>query len=228
MNWRLVFLLLTMCSTQLVAQTTKPEPQVLANKDVVAMLSDGLPGEIVAAKIRASRCAFDTSVTALKELRGAKVPDGVILAMVESPKEVAVVSDGHVRVFITDSQSWESHSASWFHGSGSAQNGNGSFTQNGGSHSSGGARPQTAEIIKTFTERCPDVLVTNQLESANYAVTLDHEGGKGLARRDNKVAVFKKSGDLVYSGSTRELGNGVKDACVAIKKDGGLPLAPSK
>jgi hypothetical protein len=28
--------------------------------------------------------------------------------------------------------------------------------------------------------------------------------------------VFNKAGDLIYSGSTRSLGNGVKDACDAI------------
>jgi len=42
------------------------------------------------------------------------------------------------------------------------------------------------------TERCPEVLVTNKVDMANYVVTLDHEGGKGLIRKDNKVAVFRK------------------------------------
>ena len=46
------------------------------------------------------------------------------------------------RVFITDSQSWEMGGYSG--GSGGA----------GGGTVHGGARPQTAEIIKTFGERC--------------------------------------------------------------------------
>jgi hypothetical protein len=62
------------------------------------------------------------------------------------------------------------------------------------------------------------VIVTSAKEKADYAVLLDHEGGKGLARRDNKVVVFAKDGDVVYSGSTRSLGNSVKDACAAIEK----------
>ena len=38
--------------------------------------------------------------------------------------------------------------------------------------------------------------------------------------RDNKIAVFNnKSGDLIYSGFTRRLGNVVIDACGAIGKD---------
>ena len=83
----------------------------------------------------------------------------------------------------------------------------------------GGARPQTAEIIKTFGERCPGVIVNNKQEKADYVVLLDHEGGKGLILHDNKVAVFNKDGDSIVSHSTRSLGNAVKDACEAITSD---------
>ncbi len=110
-------------------------------------------------------------------------------------------------VFITDSQSWEM-------GGGSAGV-DGTF----GGTASGGARPQTAEIIKTFTQRCPNVMITNRRDKADYVVELDHEGGKSLSR-DNKIAVFNvASGDLVYTGSTRSLGNAVKDACPKIYHD---------
>ena len=111
------------------------------------------------------------------------------------------------RVFVTDSTSWEM---------------SGGFGASGGTAAGsfkGGARPQTAEIMKTFGERCPEVTVTNNRERADYVVLLDHEGGKGYARKDNKVAVFKKDGDMLYSGSTRALGNAVKDACSAILKE---------
>lgn len=113
------------------------------------------------------------------------------------------------RVFITDSKSWEM--------SGNAGGTAGSF----GAHSSGGARPQTAEIIKTFGERCPNVIVNNKQEKADYIVVLDHEGGKGLILHDNKVAVFNRSGDALFSRSTRSLGNSVKDSCDAVTKDWG-------
>ena len=47
------------------------------------------------------------------------------------------------------------------------------------------------DVIKTFRERCP-LTVTANRDNADFIVLLDHEGGKGLARKDNKVAVFKK------------------------------------
>jgi hypothetical protein len=111
------------------------------------------------------------------------------------------------RVFITDSQSWQ-------------MSGSGGGTNDAhGSHFSGGARPQTAEIIKTFGDRCSQVVVNNQKEKADYVVVLDHEGGKSILAHDNKVAVFNSDGDAIVSHSTRSLGNSVKDACEAITKD---------
>ncbi len=79
------------------------------------------------------------------------------------------------RVFITDSQSWEIGSYS-----GGGPGGGGSMTK-------GGARPQTAEIIKTFGERCPQVVTNNLQQRADYIVLLDHEGGKSFVRHKNKV-----------------------------------------
>ena len=81
---------------------------------------------------------------------------------------------------------------------------------------SGGARPQTAEIMKTFGQRCPEVTVTINKERADYIVILQHEGGKELFRRDNKFALFNKEGDMIESNSTRKLGNAVKEACSRI------------
>jgi hypothetical protein len=70
----------------------------------------------------------------------------------------------------------------------------------------GGARPQTAEIIKTIGERCKDSIVTIDKNKADYILILDHEGGKSVVRKDNKFAIFNKSGDAIRSGSTRNLG----------------------
>jgi hypothetical protein len=111
------------------------------------------------------------------------------------------------RIFITDSKSWE------------VTGGVGGTQDAFGGASKGGARPQTAEIIKTFNQRCPSVIVNNKQEKADYVVLLDHEGGKDAVSHDNKVVVFNKDGDAIMSNSTRMLGNAVKDACTAIASD---------
>jgi len=111
------------------------------------------------------------------------------------------------RVFVTDSQSWQV--------AGDSGGSSGTFA----SRMRGGARPQTAEIIKTFGQRCPEVVINNQKDKSDYVVVLDHEGGKSILAHDNKVAVFNNDGDSIVSHSTRSLGNSVKDACEAIAKD---------
>jgi hypothetical protein len=117
------------------------------------------------------------------------------------------VSADKPRVYITDSKSWE------------IGGGVGGTSDGFGGAAKGGDRPQTAEIIKTFNERCPSVIVNNRKEKADYVVLLDHEGGKDSISRDNKVVVFNKDGDAIMSHSTRMLGNAVKDACVVIAGD---------
>ena len=113
------------------------------------------------------------------------------------------------RVFIDDSRSWTLNGWSPFTGL------LGAF--------GGGDRPQTVEIIHTFTKRCPLVTPTRQRESADFVVVLEREGGKSIFRKDNKYAVFTHSGDLVKVGSTRMLSSAVSEACEAIlaKKEGG-------
>lgn len=67
-------------------QESQVQPPAVTNKDVLDMLRAGLSSAVVVAKIKNSVCSFDTSPASLKELKGAGVPDEVILAMVESVK----------------------------------------------------------------------------------------------------------------------------------------------
>ena len=109
------------------------------------------------------------------------------------------------RVFITDSNSWQM--------TGAAGGSNGAFAAS----QAGGARLQTAEIIKTFGQRCPQVIINNHPDASAYVVQLEHEGGKGLLAHKDKVAVFvRKSGDSIFSNSTLSVGGSVQDSCAAI------------
>lgn len=121
-----------------------------------------------------------------------------IIAQDEKPKP---------RVFITDSQSWE------------LSGGFAATKDAAAGRISGGAKPQTAEVIKTFGEKCPDVTVTMNAEKADYVILLERDAKDSPLLKDNKYALFNKDGDAIKSGSTRSLGNAVKDACAALVKD---------
>jgi hypothetical protein len=57
----------------------------LTNKEVLAMIKGGLTPEVVIAKIKTSRCNFDTDPTQLTELKSKGVPNEVIQAMIQAP-----------------------------------------------------------------------------------------------------------------------------------------------
>jgi PEGA domain len=119
------------------------------------------------------------------------------------------------RVYVTDSNSW------------SVSGGFGGSSSGFGGGVSGGARPQTAEVIKTFGKKCPGVTVTINRSEADFVVLFDHEGGKGWARKDNKIAIFNRNGDAIFSNSTRSLGNAVEGACKAIMEAPVIAEAPA-
>lgn len=195
---------------------------VLTNQDVESMLKAGLSAGIVVAKIKSSHTNFDTSPHALELLKKQGVPDSVIMAMIQgstppqrspqaataqSSDEAAPQDQGKPRVYVSNSQSW------LVAGGFAAHNGTAAGATRGGSS------PQTVEVIKTFGQRCSQVIVTSDRDNAAYVVLFDRESFKGLIRKRDKIAVFRRNGDVLFSDSVRSVGNAVKDACEAIEKD---------
>ena len=86
----------------------------------------------------------------------------------------------------------------------------------------GGTSPQNVEVIKAFYRNCRDAVITANREKADYVVRLDHEAISPMTPfvHGNKIAVFDKNEDLIYSNSTRLLSTAVKDACTAISSNG--------
>ena len=81
---------------------------------------------------------------------------------------------------------------------------------------SGAIRTNWTEFENVTQDKLAELLKDRGNCKANFVVTLDHEGGKGVLTHHNKIAVFNHEGDVIYSNSTRELGNAVKDACQAM------------
>jgi PEGA domain len=218
--------------------------QTLNDDSVIKMAKMGFSEDMIVNAINRSPGTYDTSADGLTALKNAGVGSKVVSAMVAKQSTPAlpaasappaappqIVPAANVpsatqhtvgepnavtassmpaerpRVFITDSSSWEMRGAVGGSSSGFA------------GASSGGARPQTAEIIKTFGQRCPSVVINSRAQASDYVVELDHEGGKGLLTHKDKVAVFvQTSGDSIFSKSTLSVGGSVQDACDSILK----------
>jgi hypothetical protein len=111
------------------------------------------------------------------------------------------------RVFVTESDSWQVH-GEWAEADGG-----------GAGLLRAGESPQTVEIIKTFNARCPEVTVTDHKEKADYVIVLDRETAKTISLHRNKIAVFNRDGDAIFSDSTLALGTSVANACESIRRD---------
>lgn len=55
----------------------------LSNVDVIEMVKSGLSSEVIVAKIRSADAKFDVSTDGLKKLAQEKVPDSVVVSMIE-------------------------------------------------------------------------------------------------------------------------------------------------
>lgn len=81
---------------------------------------------------------------------------------------------------------------------------------------------QELEVAKTFARRCPQVVITINIKHADYFVAFHHEGGH-LLRKDNRITIFNRDGDLIHASSTRTLGGAIKNACKAILRQAARP-----
>jgi hypothetical protein len=75
----------------------QPKSAALTNKDILDMSHAGFPADILAAKIKATTCAFDTTPGDLKQLKAGGIPDSVILAMIEAPAGATTGLAGAIR-----------------------------------------------------------------------------------------------------------------------------------
>jgi hypothetical protein len=112
------------------------------------------------------------------------------------------------RVFITES------------GAGQATGNASVGDANGSVAFTGGTTPQNVEVMKVFSRNCRDAIVTSNREKADYVIRLDHEEINPTTPfvHGNKVAVFDKNEDLIYSNSSRLLTSAVRGACSAISE----------
>lgn len=138
---------------------------------------------------------------------------GILIGIMLFLSAVAVFgqSDNRPRIYIEESNSWEIKGDPIF----SSTDKKGRISISGG-ESSGGAVPRTAEVMKRFSEQCKTCVVTRFKDKADFIVLLEHEGGKDLFNKDNKLAVFNKDGDLIESGSFSRPRKAVDVACKAI------------
>ena len=130
-----------------------------------------------------------------------------LLALAQKPQ----VQD-RPRVYLTDRDSWKESGwivASNRHASGAV---------------SGRIVREHIESVKTFNRACPDVTITENKEKADFALVWDRTNWNETAwtGHQNNLALYKRNGDLVWSGASHRMTTAAKDACKAVLKAAAL------
>jgi len=94
MRLLLIVLVLSVSSFAQERETVPSSTAKLTNNDVLLMHASGLSDDVISEKLRVSRCDFDTSPTALANLKTAGLSDVVVMNMLRcdprgSPKETS-------------------------------------------------------------------------------------------------------------------------------------------
>lgn len=74
------------------------------------------------------------------------------------------------------------------------------------------------ESMRTFSQGCPDVVLTTNRDKAQLVVRIEREEPSPVTPfvKGNRIAVFNPQDELVYATRARLLRNATKDACRAI------------
>ena len=68
----------------------------------------------------------------------------------------------------------------------------------------GGTSSHNSKVLQAFSQNCPGTLVTADRAKAQYVLGLDHEeiNPTSVFVPPNKIAVFNRNQDLIYSRTT--------------------------
>ena len=124
------------------------------------------------------------------------------MAAGKHPKPRPVYPSEKVRVFVGESESFFSSSF----GAATANTATAAATHG----SAAGIEKMTVLVMKTLNDKCPSVIVVDRPEKADYFLRLDRNG---ILIRTNAMAVFDKSGEMIFVGTGVRLAKQVKLFC---------------
>jgi hypothetical protein len=190
--------------------------KVLTNQDVLEMTKAGLPAGVIVDKISSAPCRFDTSVSALVNLKSEGVDASVLSAMIRCRPTPAAHSEPHV---------WVGTSDEWIAYGTTVTTANSNSTT-AVATSTGKITAQEhseyPDVTRELSEKCHSVVVTYNIADADYAVTIERYHGGHLLTQRNRFSIFRtRDGNLVMSNTTTWLRNAADDICKAILRDRG-------
>jgi hypothetical protein len=117
-----------------------------------------------------------------------------------------------IRVVLMDSASWQTRG--W---TASTDKNSTAVASAPAANGKGGSSAQQLkdDLVSGFNHQCPQAIVTDNLETATFAVTLDREKKNRFSEHDTIVA-YNRAGDHIFTASSKSLGDPLQGACQAI------------
>jgi hypothetical protein len=221
MRMRIVVLILfVLLPSGLRAQSPAPDrpasQEILTNSSVLQMTKVGLPADIIVDKISATPCRFDTSTSALLQLKSAGVPDPVVRAMIQCRPAPAPHAEPHVWVGTNDE--WVAYDRTL--ASASSTSTSALIATTG--KTTVQRHSEYPDVTRALSEKCHGVVITNDVADADYAVAIERYHSGHLLTQRNRFSIFRtQNGNLVKSDTTTWLRNAANDICEAVLNDAG-------
>lgn len=127
----------------------------------------------------------------------------VLLVLVSGIMAHAQSSDGRIRVFVADSESWQ---ASSFNVGGAGQKAAGFAGA-----SQAGQSKFTVGVMAQLYKHCPTVTVVDKPDRAEYFVRVDQATSVWMIHQN--MAVFNRTGDMIFAASSGKISRDVKRFC---------------
>lgn len=189
------------------AQNKKP----LTNSDVVQMVKAGFNETTIDEAIQADPTAFDTSVQALIALKNEGVSQKVIDAMLAAKvgKSAPASPERASEIANQETDGARNHSglpAIYVE----------EVSSSGGIVASSDS---ALEAIKTLQHKHMHIVTIKK--KADYVLEITRQRGKHAWRKDTKIALSDRDGDVVMATSTRTVGGAMGDVVKYIRKHSG-------
>jgi hypothetical protein len=197
------------------ASTQAPE---LTNQDVTEMTKAGLSASVIVAKISSAPCHFDTSVAALTSLKASGVDDSVLSAMIGCRPAPAPSHHDKPHVWVGANEEWIAYGS---HTTVATSNSQGTAAaETGNWNATAQTRSEYADVTRALSDKCPDVVITNNVSDADYALTIERYHAGHLLTQRNRFSIVRARDDkLILSNKTTWLKNAANDICTAILQD---------
>ena len=188
--------------------------KALTNEDVVQMVKAGFHESVIIKAIEANGCVFDSSLSGLLALKeggvGDKIIESMLASQIKDKQAVSPTRSDSAPALVPPAPKGGDQDPT-------TPDLPTIYVEEVSSEGGDKASPDTTlEVIKTLQREGMRV-VTNK-DQADYILQVTRQLGKKSWKKDTKVVLANRAGEVVFANSTRSVGGAMGDVIDFIRK----------